>query len=169
MIIDHANQITRKTFPEMYMKTFVALILAVACVIPAVGAEVDFKKPASWKAALDAAKAENKFLFVDAYTDWCGWCKVMDQKTFSDNTIATMMNGSFVNVKIEMETKFGIDVAMKYRVSSFPQFLIFSPEGKLVKRLYGFRPPEEFGVELYQIMGAVSLDSFPGITDTYPA
>ena len=150
------------------MKTALSIILALAFALPAVGSEVSFTKPASWKAALDAAKAENKYLFVDAYTDWCGWCKVMDQKTFSDHTIATMMNQMFVNVKIEMETDFGIDVAMKYRVSSFPQFLIFSPDGKLVKRLYGYRPPEEFGPELYKIIAGADVDSFPGITDTFP-
>ena len=149
------------------MKTLIAIAMSLLVSIGAVAAELDFRKPASWQEALDAARSQNKYLFVDAYTDWCGWCKVMDQKAFSNETIASMMNGQFVNVKIEMETDFGIDVAMKYRVSSFPQFLIFTPEGKLIKRMYGYRPPEEFGKEIYGITQVSQHESYPGITDKF--
>jgi thiol:disulfide interchange protein len=35
--------------------------------------------PTNFSENLQSAKAEGKYLFVDAYTDWCGWCKVMDR------------------------------------------------------------------------------------------
>ena len=78
------------------------------------------------------------------------------------------MSDAMVPVKIEMETGFGIDVAMKYRVSSFPQFLVFTADGKLVKRLYGYRPPEQFIEELNAIVDGSALESYPGISSTFP-
>jgi thioredoxin-related protein len=48
---------------------------------------------------------KGKIIFVDCYTDWCGWCKVMDNKTFSDETIVKLMNYYFINVKFNAEQK----------------------------------------------------------------
>ncbi|MDR1847831.1 MAG: DUF255 domain-containing protein [Bacteroidales bacterium] len=48
---------------------------------------------------------KNKLIFIDCYTDWCGWCKVMDNKTFSDTLIAKLMNYYFISVKFNAEQK----------------------------------------------------------------
>lgn len=48
-------------------------------------------------------KKEPKKLFVDLYTDWCGWCKVMDKKTFSNEVVAEIMNKHFYAVKFNAE------------------------------------------------------------------
>ncbi len=57
----------------------------------------------------EAAVAENtknpKKIFLDVYTDWCGWCKVMDKNTFSDAKIAAYMNAHFYAVKFNAEGK----------------------------------------------------------------
>jgi len=44
-----------------------------------------------------------KFL-IDVYTDWCGWCKKMDQTTFSHPVIAELLNKYFYTVKFNAET-----------------------------------------------------------------
>jgi thioredoxin-related protein len=46
-----------------------------------------------------------KPVFIDAYTDWCGWCKKMDQDTFSDPVIAELLNNKFYPVKFNAEGK----------------------------------------------------------------
>ena len=57
------------------------------------------------------AKAENKILLVDAYTDWCGWCKVMDRETYTNAEVIAALNQDFVCVKfnpeVEMTHSFG--------------------------------------------------------------
>lgn len=42
-------------------------------------------------------------LFIDTYTDWCGWCKKMDQETFTNTVIAEILNTRFYPVKFDAE------------------------------------------------------------------
>jgi thioredoxin-related protein len=62
----------------------------------------------NWLHIEDAGKLENKegkkFL-VDVYTDWCGWCKVMDKQTFTDPEIQKALNENFHVVKFNAEQK----------------------------------------------------------------
>jgi len=52
-----------------------------------------------------ALNSENpKLLFVDVYTDWCGWCKKMDASTFSDQKIINYMNEKYYCVKFDAES-----------------------------------------------------------------
>ena len=44
-------------------------------------------------------------MFIDAYTDWCGWCKKMDKDTFSNPVIAGILNNKFYPVKFDAEQK----------------------------------------------------------------
>lgn len=44
-------------------------------------------------------------LFIDTYTDWCGWCKKMDQETFTNPVIAEILNTKFYPVKFNAESK----------------------------------------------------------------
>lgn len=50
------------------------------------------------------ASNDKKFL-VDVYTDWCGWCKVMDKKTFTDPELIKYLNDNFHVVKFNAEQK----------------------------------------------------------------
>ncbi len=62
----------------------------------------------SWYAIddLDAMKnLEGKKVLVDMYTSWCGWCKVMDKKTFTDPKVVEYLNDNFVLVKFNAEQK----------------------------------------------------------------
>ncbi len=55
---------------------------------------------------LEAAQAEEpRKVFVDLYTDWCGWCKRMDKATFQHPEIVKYVNENFYAVKFDAETK----------------------------------------------------------------
>ena len=84
------------------------------------------------------AKLENKFLFVDCFTDWCTWCKVADKTTFASENVGEFMSKRFISVKVDMERGDGVDLGMKYRVFGYPSFLIFSPEGNIVGKMFGY-------------------------------
>lgn len=59
----------------------------------------------TWEEAVEANKTVKKKILVDVYTDWCGWCKVMDKKTFSDRKIAAYLKEHFYTVKFNAEQK----------------------------------------------------------------
>ncbi len=50
-------------------------------------------------------KTEKRKVYIDIYTDWCGWCKVMDKKTFTNDDIAELLNTKFYAVKLDGEGK----------------------------------------------------------------
>lgn len=92
----------------------------------------------SWQDANNTAAKENKYIFVDAYTDWCGWCKVMDKKLFTDEIVATLINEKFIPLKINFEDSAGIILAKKFRVWSYPTTLVFNPSGQLINKFSGY-------------------------------
>jgi len=53
----------------------------------------------------ELVKKEPRKIYIDMYTDWCGWCKVMDKKTFTDQNIADHLNTNFYAVKFDAEGK----------------------------------------------------------------
>lgn len=59
----------------------------------------------SWEEAIELQKENPKKLFIDVYTDWCGWCKRMDKTTFKDKAVAEVMNKHFYAVKFNAEQK----------------------------------------------------------------
>lgn len=61
----------------------------------------------SWNEAVALQNSEEnpKKMFIDVYTDWCKWCKVMDQNTFQNPKVATYMNENFYMVKFDAEGK----------------------------------------------------------------
>ena len=59
----------------------------------------------SFQEAAALSKKEKKKIFIDVYTSWCGWCKVMDKNTFTHPVIAAYMNKHFYAVKLDAEMK----------------------------------------------------------------
>lgn len=53
--------------------------------------------------AIKLAKADQKKIIIDVYTDWCKWCKVMDKNTFSDPSVAHFLNEHFHLAKFNAE------------------------------------------------------------------
>ncbi len=53
--------------------------------------------------ALEKSKTDKRKIFVDVMTDWCGWCKRMDETTFTDPTVAQYLNEHFYAVKFNAE------------------------------------------------------------------
>lgn len=59
----------------------------------------------TWEEAVELNKENPKKIVIDLYTDWCGWCKVMDKKTFSDKEVIKYVNENFYPIKFNAEQK----------------------------------------------------------------
>lgn len=90
------------------------------------------------------AKKENKLIFVDAFTTWCGPCKQMSNNVFTNDTVADYFNKNFVNAKIDMEKDEGIDLAKQYEVKCYPNLLFIDGDGNVIHRVAGSMTAHEF-------------------------
>lgn len=59
----------------------------------------------TWNQVQEAQKKEPRKVFVDTYTDWCGWCKKMDQTTFTHPEIIKYMNENYYAIKFDAESR----------------------------------------------------------------
>jgi len=101
-------------------------------------------KTGTWAEALKLAKAENKPIFLDISTSWCGWCKRMKSKVFTNADVANYYNSNFINVSVDAEKGEGIKLKNKYGVTGYPTFVFIKPDGSLAKKHAGYRSPEKF-------------------------
>ena len=61
---------------------------------------------AGWKsfdAGVEHAKVSRKKILVDIYTDWCSWCKKMDEEVYSDPKVKEYLTKYFVIIKLNAE------------------------------------------------------------------
>lgn len=119
------------------------LILLITLSVNFLNAQMNFEH-GTWKEVLEKAKKENKNIFVDVYTVWCGPCKLMSKSTFTNDTVANFYNANFINYKIDAEKGEGIEIAHKYEVNCYPNLLIINPNGEIVHRGAGYKNIIEF-------------------------
>lgn len=88
------------------------------------------------------AKEQNKIIFIDFYTVWCGPCKQMDLTTFRDPKTVKIFNENFINYKVNAESETGRPIAAQFHIDAYPTFMFISPSGLIVNRLEGVYPPK---------------------------
>lgn len=96
----------------------------------------------SWAEILKLAKEQQKPIFMDCYTSWCGPCRQMLKDVFPQKKVGDFLNELFVVTKFDMEKGDGIDLAKKYEVRAFPTFMVLDKDGKMVDRHIGTMTPE---------------------------
>ncbi len=89
------------------------------------------------QAAFEKAKSENKLVFVDCYTTWCGPCKMLKQYTFKDVILGDYMKENYVSLAIDMETTEGEAIAKKYGIEAYPTLLFLDKYGRVVNHQVG--------------------------------
>lgn len=94
--------------------------------------------------AIQKAKNEGKIVFMDAYTTWCGPCKMMAVKVFPDSAVGAFFNARFVNLKTDMEKGEGPSLALRYGVEYYPTLLFFNAEGQVIHKAVGYHNAEKF-------------------------
>ncbi len=57
----------------------------------------------TWNEGYPRAVKEKKIVLVDAYTEWCGWCKKMDRDTYTNPETIRLLNKHFVPIKFNPE------------------------------------------------------------------
>ena len=124
---------------------FLSVISLIFIVNNLIGNEIrfkDIKTQQEWDEAFALAKAENKLVFVDVYTDWCTYCHKLDNEVYTDDELADFFNENFINLKFDAETEFGYPLTIKYDVSGYPKLLFLTDDKGVFESIDGFVPTE---------------------------
>lgn len=112
---------------------------------------------------LKDSATNDKHIFIDVYTEWCGWCKRMDATTFSDPEIVEVMNKYFIPVKFDAEQKDSIQfsgrtfnyvpngrrgynelaAALLQNKMSYPTVVFLNEKTQMIQPLSGYRSAKD--------------------------
>jgi thioredoxin-related protein len=143
---------------KKYIIAVFSAILLVSNVVAVGQTEgIKFNNNLSWTSLLKKAKEENKLVFMDCYTTWCGPCKMMSQKIFPRTEIGNYFNDRFISIQIQMDSTGGDNddirnwyqdakrIMHEQKIDGFPTYLFFTSEGKLIHRGQGYiETPQDF-------------------------
>ena len=102
---------------------------------------IRFLEGEAWENVLKLAQEQNKYIFMDCYTTWCGPCKALAKDIFTREDVGIFFNAHFINVKYDMEKGVGKDLYERYKanVIGFPTLLLIDKQGNVVHQMAGFQ------------------------------
>ena len=156
----------------LFMKRLLVGICALMCVLLVAamsGIPEASEGSVNWmtfEEALLKSKTEKRPVFIDVYTDWCGWCKVMDKNTFNDPKVSKLLNEKFYAVKFNAEQREDVifdghtfkfipngrggyhelAAALLNNQLSYPTVVFLDEEFKMLQPLAGYRKAPEFHI-----------------------
>jgi len=154
------------------IRTLILLSLSVLMFTPVLMAQKnssETKEPAtikwmSFEEAVALNKKKPKMIFIDIYTDWCGWCKKMDAETFTNPEVVAYINKKYYAVKLNAEQKETIRFKEQDFVNAnperaksthklalallknellYPSYVILDKASDWTYKLKGYKTPEE--------------------------
>lgn len=137
-----------------------------------------------WDKSKSKATSEGKLYFVDFDASYCAACRNMEESTYMSQQLADYMSNNVVALKVNVQDFDGVMWSQQYEVEALPTMLIFDAQGKLVKRLVGYKSASDLMQEFTAVKKAavttntqkvvpqpipadVPITSQPSSTDTY--
>lgn len=143
------------------MKTnpLIPTLLLILCLpLYALGQGIQFET-GNFRDVLEKASRTGKMVFIDVYTSWCGPCKTMSGKVFTDPRAGKFYNQHFVCYKLDAEKGEGPVLAKQLKVNCYPTLIYLTPKQEIKHRFSGQTTVEEFIQR-----GKTALDSQRNLT-----
>ena len=122
----------------------------------------------AFEEALALAEEEDKLVFVDVYTMWCGPCIVMQETVFPLPEVGEFFNERFVNLKLDMENEEqnGPELGARYQIGVVPTYLILDTDGTELGRATGGASANQFISMISRVLGE-STSTFVAMQNRY--
>lgn len=106
----------------------------------------------TYEEVVEASKKNPKKVFVDVYTNWCGWCKRMDQTTFKNEDVVKILNKDYYAVKLNAEsdqqftqngkTMTYRQLARSYKATGYPTTVYLNEDLSVIQAVPGYQQAE---------------------------
>ena len=126
----------------MVMKRFLFIFsLAILSVGHAKAQGIVFHDNTPWADIVKMAEEQDKLIFIDCYTTWCGPCKVLAREVFPQQKVGDFFNPNFICVKYDMEKGDGkmLNERYKQHIPGYPTLLIIDKQGNVKQQMAGFQ------------------------------
>lgn len=123
---------------------------------------IEFAHDKTFAEILQEAKAQDKLIFMDCYTTWCGPCKRLAAQVFPDAEVGAYFNASFINTKFDMEKGEGPEISQRYGIRAYPTLLWLDGEGQVRHKVVGGLDPAGLIAA-----GKKANDPMPGMLEAY--
>ena len=172
-------QIRARVLPEPGQRGLQCLPIAISAFLLIAGCGKPVEIPSasgieffqgSYSEALQKAAAEEKLVFVDVYTDWCGPCKLMDLNVFTDPQVGGYFNQHFVCIKRDQEAEVfdGPELTGPNEVKELPTYLFIGADGAHAHKGTGYFEPAAF-IRLGEAAIHGFVDNFSALRVRYEA
>jgi uncharacterized protein YyaL (SSP411 family) len=103
------------------------------------------------EAAFEKAQAEDKPILLSISAVWCHWCHVMDETSYSDSDVISLINENFVPVRVDNDQR--PDINSRYNMGGWPSTAFLTPYGDVVTGAT-YMAPKQFKGALQQVSGS---------------
>ncbi|OFY63546.1 MAG: hypothetical protein A3H98_14680 [Bacteroidetes bacterium RIFCSPLOWO2_02_FULL_36_8] len=118
----------------------------------------------TWEEAIKVSQETGKIIMIEFYTDWCGWCRKMENETFTDEKVLTRLNAGYIPVRVNPEkngefimdgtklnTRTFTDKITHGRLRGYPMLVFYSAKTKS----YSFQSGYISGKDFYNLLDQV--------------
>ena len=102
--------------------------------------------------AFTKAQSEGKLIFLSIGYSACHWCHVMEHESFEDESVAQILNESFVSIKVDREERPDLDQTFQYvaqmmqKGGGWPLSSVLTPDAKPFFAGTYFPPTARYGL-----------------------
>ncbi len=107
------------------------------------------------RSTFERAQAEDKPVLLSINASWCYWCHVMDETTYSDPDVRSLLARSFIAVRVDNDHR--PDINARYNVGGWPTTAFLTPHGGLISGAT-YLPPDQFLAMLAELDDAYHSD-----------
>lgn len=133
------------------MKNKLLILLFILFPVFSFAQGIDFRN-LSYDEALQKAKSENKLVFIDCYTTWCGPCKTLANDIFTLKEAGDFFNNDYIAIKLDMEKGANVELAKELVINAYPTMMVVDGDRNVIVKMTGALPIKDIKVRINEAL-----------------
>lgn len=142
---------------KLLITSSILLITLIAC-----NANKDVATEIQWQhslstATFEQAEKEGKLIVLTLEANWCHWCHVMEDSTYTNTEVIQFINSNFISVKVDQDAN--PELAARYRKYGWPATIVLNSKGEDIVKKAGYMSPKVYLTALQEALDGKSIES----------